>query len=85
MEIFIDKPKETEQLRDSDLQKLGCDLRDYINLYCKYIFVNDQIEYDAINRIKLISNLLLTRRYDQLFDHPERIIFDYYDDDPPWD
>jgi len=80
--------KDTEhKVSETELLDLGNALKEFVAVYMKHIYLKDEKQIEILRRLEHIANLIILRKYDQLFDRLDMIDYDldnYYDNDLPW-
>jgi|LSQX01.2.fsa_nt_gb hypothetical protein len=64
--LLHSKDTKVEKIYDEDLQFLGKQLKEYVELYRHNITIFEPEHFKILDRLYEISHLLLTRQYDML-------------------
>lgn len=88
MTLYFNQEKEVTKVSEKELIDLGKSLKKFISVYVKHIYIKTDDQREILNRLNYIADLILSRRYDMLFDNPNIIEYDLYinqnNDLPPW-
>lgn len=73
MKLFYDNMTKIEKIPECELIQIGFKLKQFVDIYRKYVLINDTSKQNKDQRIILnnledISHKILTRQYSELFD-----------------